>query len=138
MPRLVIAIGGNSLIPDGDHESVQDQYFAAAETDDHIASLVQQGWDVAISHGNGMRPGRRVFLRCYAGPDAGILVAVRDEGPGFDPTGVPDPRSADRMHLTHGRGLLLMRELMDRLEYRRGGSEVVLFQKLSDDATQTP
>jgi len=57
MPRLVIAIGGNSLIPDGDHESVQDQYIAAAETDDHIASLVQQGWDVAISHGNGPQVG---------------------------------------------------------------------------------
>jgi carbamate kinase len=57
MPRLVIAIGGNSLIPDGDHESVQDQYLAAAETDDHIASLVQQGWDVAISHGNGPQVG---------------------------------------------------------------------------------
>ena len=84
----------------------------------------------AISHGNAARPGRRVFLRCYAGPGAGILVAVRDEGDGFDPNNVPDPRSADRMHLTHGRGLLLMRELMDRLEYRRNGSEVVLFQKL--------
>jgi len=57
MPRLVIAIGGNSLIPDGDHESVQDQYLAAAETDDHIASLVLQGWDVAISHGNGPQVG---------------------------------------------------------------------------------
>lgn len=57
MPRLVIAIGGNSLIPDGEHESVQDQYVAAAETDDHIASLVEQGWDVAISHGNGPQVG---------------------------------------------------------------------------------
>jgi carbamate kinase len=57
MPRLVIAIGGNSLIPDGDHQSVQDQYGAAAETDDHIAGLVEQGWDVAISHGNGPQVG---------------------------------------------------------------------------------
>jgi carbamate kinase len=57
MPRLVIAIGGNSLIPDGDHQSVQDQYGAAAETDDHIAALVEQGWDVAISHGNGPQVG---------------------------------------------------------------------------------
>jgi carbamate kinase len=57
MPRLVIAIGGNSLIPDADHESVQDQYIAAAETDDHIAGLVQRGWDVAISHGNGPQVG---------------------------------------------------------------------------------
>ena len=57
MPKLVIAIGGNSLIQDADHRSVQDQYLAAAETDDHIASLVAQGWDVAISHGNGPQVG---------------------------------------------------------------------------------
>ena len=57
MPRLVIPIGGNSLIPDKDHRSVQDQYAAAAETDDRIAALVQKGWDVAISHGNGPQVG---------------------------------------------------------------------------------
>jgi carbamate kinase len=57
MPRVVIAIGGNSLIPDADHKTVQDQYLAAAETDDHIASLVEGGWDVAISHGNGPQVG---------------------------------------------------------------------------------
>ena len=58
MPRMVIAIGGNSLIPDADHVTVQDQYAAAAETDRHIASLVEDGWDVAISHGNGPQVGR--------------------------------------------------------------------------------
>jgi carbamate kinase len=57
MPKVVIAIGGNSLIPDADHKSVQDQYAAAAETDDHIASLIERGWDVAISHGNGPQVG---------------------------------------------------------------------------------
>lgn len=57
MPRLVIAIGGNSLIPDGDHQTVQDQYEAAGETGDRIAALVEQGWDVAISHGNGPQVG---------------------------------------------------------------------------------
>lgn len=57
MPRLVIAIGGNSLIPDKDHQTVQDQYAAADETSDHIAGLVAQGWEVAISHGNGPQVG---------------------------------------------------------------------------------
>jgi len=57
MPRLVIAIGGNSLIPDKEHATVQDQYAAAAETDRHIAALVDDGWDVAISHGNGPQVG---------------------------------------------------------------------------------
>jgi carbamate kinase len=57
MPRLVLAIGGNSLIPDKDHQSVQDQYAAADETSDHIAGLIEQGWDVAVSHGNGPQVG---------------------------------------------------------------------------------
>ena len=57
MPRAVIAIGGNSLIPDAQHQTVQDQYEAAAVTDDHIASLVEDGWDIAISHGNGPQVG---------------------------------------------------------------------------------
>jgi serine/threonine-protein kinase RsbW len=99
-------------------------------TEDSQANLeiaLREALANAISHGNGMRAGRKVFLRCYAGPRAGILIAVRDQGPGFDPQSVPDPRAADRVHLAHGRGLLLMRELMDRLEYRRGGTEVVLF-----------
>jgi serine/threonine-protein kinase RsbW len=84
----------------------------------------------AISHGNRLRPGRKVFLRCYGGPRAGILVVVRDQGDGFNPEQVPDPRSAERVHLAHGRGLLLMRELTDRVEFRRGGSEVVLYHRL--------
>lgn len=57
MPLAVIAIGGNSLIPDAQHQTVQDQYEAAAVTDDHIAALVEGGWDVAITHGNGPQVG---------------------------------------------------------------------------------
>lgn len=53
----VIAIGGNSLIIDKDHKTVEDQYKAAAETTSHIAAMVQDGWDVAISHGNGPQVG---------------------------------------------------------------------------------
>jgi carbamate kinase len=57
MPKVVVAIGGNSLITDKDHQSVEDQYEAAGETDHHIAQLVKAGWDVAISHGNGPQIG---------------------------------------------------------------------------------
>jgi len=53
----VIAIGGNSLIKDKNHQTVQDQYQAAKETCYHIASMIQAGWDVAIGHGNGPQVG---------------------------------------------------------------------------------
>jgi carbamate kinase len=53
----VIAIGGNSLIKDRMHQTVRDQYIAAQETCHHIASMIEDGWDVAIGHGNGPQVG---------------------------------------------------------------------------------
>jgi carbamate kinase len=53
----VVAIGGNSLIKDSKHQSVEDQYQAAKETTLHIADMIESGWDVAIGHGNGPQVG---------------------------------------------------------------------------------
>lgn len=53
----VIAIGGNSLIKDEAHKTVEDQYQAAKETCYHIADMIEAGWDVAIGHGNGPQVG---------------------------------------------------------------------------------
>jgi carbamate kinase len=53
----VVAIGGNSLIKDKQHQSVEDQYQAAKDTTEHIADMIEAGWDVAIGHGNGPQVG---------------------------------------------------------------------------------
>jgi len=53
----VVAIGGNSLIKDKKHQTVEDQYLAAKETTLHIADMIEAGWDVAIGHGNGPQVG---------------------------------------------------------------------------------
>jgi carbamate kinase len=53
----VVAIGGNSLIKDKAHKTVEDQYQAAKETTQHIADMIEAGWDVAIGHGNGPQVG---------------------------------------------------------------------------------
>lgn len=53
----VVAIGGNSLIKDKAHQTVEDQYQAAKETTYHIADMIEAGWEVAISHGNGPQVG---------------------------------------------------------------------------------
>ena len=53
----VVAIGGNSLIKDKDHQTVPDQYAAVVETCVHIAGMIAQGWDVVITHGNGPQVG---------------------------------------------------------------------------------
>lgn len=53
----VVAIGGNSLILDKGHQTVEDQYLAAKETTGHIAEMIAAGWRVAIGHGNGPQVG---------------------------------------------------------------------------------
>jgi carbamate kinase len=57
----VVAIGGNSLIKDKKHQTVEDQYNAASETARHIAAMIKDGWTVAIGHGNGPQVG--IILR---------------------------------------------------------------------------
>jgi carbamate kinase len=53
----VIAVGGNALIKDPQHKTVPDQYRAAKETMHHIADMIEQGWEIAIGHGNGPQVG---------------------------------------------------------------------------------
>ena len=53
----VVAVGGNALIKDKQHQSVPDQYSAAAETMQHVADMIQDGWDVVVTHGNGPQVG---------------------------------------------------------------------------------
>ena len=56
-PLMVVAIGGNALIVDKQHQTVPDQMAALAETSRHIAALVEDGWRLAIGHGNGPQVG---------------------------------------------------------------------------------
>ena len=56
-PLVVIAIGGNSLITDSEHMSVVDQYRAAGETASYIAPIVEAGYRVVVTHGNGPQVG---------------------------------------------------------------------------------
>ena len=53
----VVAIGGNSLIKDPQHQTVADQYRATVETCCHITDMIVHGWDVVITHGNGPQVG---------------------------------------------------------------------------------
>jgi carbamate kinase len=54
---MVVAIGGNALIKDKQHQTVPDQMAALEETSHHIGALVEDGWRLAIGHGNGPQVG---------------------------------------------------------------------------------
>lgn len=56
-PVAVVAVGGNALIRDRGHQTVPDQYRAAADTSRHIALIAREGWNVVVTHGNGPQVG---------------------------------------------------------------------------------
>lgn len=53
----VVAVGGNALIKDPKRQSVPDQYAAANETMAYVADMINEGWDVVVTHGNGPQVG---------------------------------------------------------------------------------
>lgn len=68
----VIAIGGNSLIKDESHRTVSDQYDAVVETVHHIAGMVEQGYDIVVTHGNGPQVGFILLRSEIAEKTAGL------------------------------------------------------------------
>ena len=80
----VVAIGGNSLIKDKDHQTVPDQFAATRETCVHIADMIEQGWEVAITHGNGPQVG---FILLRSELASQLLHAVPLDSCGADTQG---------------------------------------------------
>src|SRR5579871_404692 len=58
MSRIaVVAFGGNALVTDAEHDSIPDQYETVSRNVPHLVDLIEQGWKLVISHGNGPQVG---------------------------------------------------------------------------------
>ena len=78
----------------------------------------------AVVHGCGADPEKSVQVCAACDPARGILIVVRDPGPGFDPSQVPSPVVGEQIFSEGGRGIFLINQLMDEVEYQRGGTEI--------------
>ncbi len=80
-----------------------------------------------IVHGNKMDPKKKVSVACEVNTSA-VVVRVRDEGEGFDPKEVPNPVQKENLLRESGRGIFIMRTLMDHVNYfiTPKGVEVVM------------
>src|SRR5438128_5700382 len=102
-----------------------------------IETAVREAISNAIIHGNHEDPFKRVRVMCRCNSDGEVRITVRDEGPGFRSDAVPDPTSPENRLFTHGRGIYLMKMLMDEVSFVKGGS-VVRMRKKSNAGTAAP
>ena len=79
----------------------------------------------AIVYGNRLDPGKRVHVMLRRRGE-GVEVSVQDQGSGFDPACIPDPRHPDCLERPEGRGLFLIKELVDDLAFNEKGNSVCM------------
>jgi serine/threonine-protein kinase RsbW len=110
-------------------------------TDDLLEQLGHFGWppdDIfaihlaaeealvnAVVHGNKLDPTKTVQVECIVSPDL-MRLQITDQGDGFDPKKVPDCTLAERLECPGGRGVMLMRSFMTKIEYNAQGNSVLL------------
>jgi serine/threonine-protein kinase RsbW len=106
----------------------------------NVGLAVREAVINAIVHGNHQDPSLKVDVTLTAGRK-GLEARVRDQGPGFDPQGMADPRDEENLLRTSGRGLLLIRAFVDDVVFkraRRRGMEITLMKRRnSGSSTET-
>ena len=102
----------------------------AKEAEEDIEIAIYEALANAVIHGNHENQEKQVHVACRCSMDGEVLISVRDEGEGFDSRVVPDPTEAQRLLLTHGRGLHLMKTLMDEVSFEENGTVVRMRKRM--------
>jgi serine/threonine-protein kinase RsbW len=80
----------------------------------------------AVIHGSGENSSKPIYVTCRCYLDGELAITVQDEGKGFDSSAVPDPTFLENLLFTHGRGIYLMKMLMDEVSFEEGGAGVMM------------
>jgi serine/threonine-protein kinase RsbW len=85
----------------------------------HLA--LEEALTNAVKHGNKMDPAKKVKLQYKITSDK-VEISIKDEGNGFNPQEVPDPRTGENLYKFEGRGLLLIQSFMDQVNFNDSGN----------------
>ena len=100
------------------------QMGCAAGKEFEVETALREALANAIVHGCGRDRTKKVQFWVGCDESHGMLIVVRDPGPGFDPRRVPSPLAGQEIYSTHGRGIYLISQLMDEVRVLRGGTEI--------------
>ena len=104
------------------------------DTASQVAMVSREAAVNAVLHGNKKDPGKQVKARFTLTREA-LSIQIADQGGGFDPADVPDPLSPEGLLKPSGRGIFLMRAIMDEVNFRQlsPGTEITLVKHRNRD-----
>ena len=97
--------------------------------EDDIELALTEALANAVVHGAGNDPKKIVECDVACDEEQGMLIVVRDPGPGFDPTNIPDPCQGENIYSHHGRGIFLINQLMDEVRFHKNGTEIHMIKR---------
>jgi serine/threonine-protein kinase RsbW len=96
---------------------------------DAIELSLQEALANAVIHGAKEDPTKVVECVVSSDDERGILIVVRDPGVGFDPKAIPGCTVGENVYSNHGRGIFLINQLMDEVEFRKNGTEIHMVKR---------
>src|SRR5260370_23712925 len=100
--------------------------------EEHAVELaLREALSNAVVHGNRLDAHKLVHVRCHCKVGKEISLIVSDQGQGFDVQNVPDSVAAENLEAEHGRGIRLMKFVMDEVSFQQRGTEVHMCKRLA-------
>jgi serine/threonine-protein kinase RsbW len=109
-------------------ETVRQMKFVDGK-DDAIELALQEALANAVVHGAKEDPTKIVECLVAGDEQRGILIIVRDPGPGFDPDSIPSCTQGENVYSNHGRGIFLINQLMDEVKFHKNGTEIHMVKR---------
>ncbi len=101
----------------------------AAGREFEIELVLSEALANAIRHGSANDPAKQVQCCVACDQQRGMLIIVRDPGPGFDPKSIPSPIAGQNLFSAGGRGIYLINQLADEVRFEKGGTEIHMRMK---------
>ncbi len=101
----------------------------APGSEDDIELALTEALANAVVHGAKSDPSKVVECDVACDEQRGLMIIVRDPGSGFDPAKISDPRQAENIHSEHGRGIYLINQLMDEVQFHKNGAEIHMLKR---------
>ena len=97
--------------------------------EDDIELALTEALANAVVHGAKSDPSKVIECDVACEEQHGILIVVRDPGPGFDPAKIANPCHGENIYSNHGRGIYLINQLMDEVEFHKNGAEIHMLKR---------